>query len=359
MAGHSTNTQTQSVPIQPWRSGGEPPLASIRPMSAQLRTVAVLPTSQSPSAVMVPPQQQVHTTGSSTIEALSSSPTSSHTDYVPATSSASPAMLGPRQVAVPPTQSSQDTEDEENNMQVQTAPQTQAVALVLPRVEPPSSGPTQEQGTSSSSSNTVTTTQAGLKRQRDADTDSCQSDEQGKSQQQCKRTRIQQAGTVSDSGLEVEYQVPTSSQRDHDDDNVIVVESDDEGGPDEGEGADDDQDDPDTGKHYTANSMKYGFDEMNKIITRMLTVKEVEDEEEAGNEVEVIEDSSEVPNQSGRSMPEISEEENSGQAQSEAISSGTDDLFRHISGVATQFREILSVTIEAEEFLHKASKPEL
>lgn len=59
ITGHSTNTQTQSVPIPPWRSGGEPPLASIRPMSAQLRTVAVLPTSQSPSAVMVPPQQQV------------------------------------------------------------------------------------------------------------------------------------------------------------------------------------------------------------------------------------------------------------------------------------------------------------
>lgn len=55
-----------------------------------------------------------------------------------------------------------------------------------------------------------------------------------------------QTGTVSDSGLEVEYQVPTSSQRDHDDDNVIVVESDDEGGADEGEGADDEQDDPDT-----------------------------------------------------------------------------------------------------------------
>jgi hypothetical protein len=56
--GHSTNTQTQSVPIHPWRSG-ETPLASIRPMSQQLRTVTVLPTSQSPSAVMVPPQQQV------------------------------------------------------------------------------------------------------------------------------------------------------------------------------------------------------------------------------------------------------------------------------------------------------------
>ncbi|KAG5900656.1 hypothetical protein JTB14_005927 [Gonioctena quinquepunctata] len=315
MAGHSTNTQTQSVPIQPWRSGGEPPLASIRPMSAQLRTVAVLPTSQSPSAVMVPPQQQVHTTGSSTIESLSSSPTSSHTDYVPATSSASPAMLGPRQVAVPPTQSSQDTEDDENNVPVQTAPQTQAVALVLPRVEPPSSGPTQEQGTSSSSSNTVTTTQAGHKRQRDADTDSCQADEQSKTQQQSKRTRIQ-AGTVSDSGLDVEYQVPTSSQRDHDDDNVIVVESDDEGAADEGEGADDEQDDPDT--------EGYDMEGMEQDNYEDAECQEVEDEEEAGNEVEVIEDSSEVPNQSERSIQESPEGENSEQAQSEAISSGTD-----------------------------------
>lgn len=117
MAGHSTNTQTQSVSIQPWRSGGEPPLASIRPMSMQLRTVAVPPTSQSPSAAMVPPQQ-VHTTGSSNVEAMSSSPTSSHTDYAPATSSASSAQSGQRQTAVPPTQSSQDAEDEDASMQV-------------------------------------------------------------------------------------------------------------------------------------------------------------------------------------------------------------------------------------------------
>lgn len=59
---------------------------------------------------------------------------------------------------------------------------------------------------------------------------------------------MQQTGTVSsgDSVLEVEYQVPTSSQRDHDDDNVIVLESDEDGGADEGEGADDEPDDPDT-----------------------------------------------------------------------------------------------------------------
>ncbi|KAL3284423.1 hypothetical protein HHI36_018582 [Cryptolaemus montrouzieri] len=322
MAGHSTNTQTQSVPIQPWRNAGETPLASIRPMSAQLRTVAVPPTSQSPSAVMVPPQQQVHTTGSSNnIEALSSSPTSSHTDYVPATSSASSAMLGPRQVAVPPSQSSQDAEDEDNSVQVHTAPQQQAVALVLPRVEPPtgssssSSGPTQEQGTSSSS-NTVTTSQAGHKRQRDSDTEACQADDQGKASQQCKRTRLQQTGTVSDSGLEVEYQVPTSSQRDHDDDNVIVLESDEDGGADEGEGADDEPDDPDTEGYDIEGMEQDNYEEADCPE---------EEEEEAGNEVEVIDDSSEVPNQSERSAVEgNSAEESAEQPQSEAISSGTD-----------------------------------
>lgn len=60
-------------------------------------------------------------------------------------------------------------------------------------MEPPSSGSSQEQGTSSGgSSNTVTTTQAGLKRPREADTDSStQSEEAGKSQQPQKRSRVQ------------------------------------------------------------------------------------------------------------------------------------------------------------------------
>lgn len=108
MSGHSNQTQ-QSATVMPWR-GGETPFASIRPMS-QLRTVAVLPTSQNAgnssqsTAVLVPPQQQlVHTTGNSSIEVMSSSPTSSHTDYMPATSSASPAVAPIRQVVVPPTQ---------------------------------------------------------------------------------------------------------------------------------------------------------------------------------------------------------------------------------------------------------------
>lgn len=189
----------------------------------------------------------MHTTGSTSIEALSSSPTSSHTDYAPATSSANISLLGPRQIAVPPTQSTADTEDEDNTMQVQQQQPQQAVAHVLPRVEPPSSGFSQDQGTSSSSSNTVTTTQASLKRLRDSDADNSAGDEQGKTQQQPKRTRVQPMGTeasqsVSESGLEVEYQVPTSSQRDHEEE-VIVVESDEGEGPDEGDGVDDEADD--------------------------------------------------------------------------------------------------------------------
>jgi nucleoprotein TPR len=58
--------------------------------------------------VLVPPQQQlVHTTGSASgasAEVLSSSPTSSHTDYMPATSSAGSSVGPIRQVAVQPTQ---------------------------------------------------------------------------------------------------------------------------------------------------------------------------------------------------------------------------------------------------------------
>ncbi|KAL1517690.1 hypothetical protein ABEB36_001425 [Hypothenemus hampei] len=333
--GTSTNTQTQSVPIQPWRSVGEPPLASIRPMSQQLRTAAVLPTTQTPSAVMIPPQQQVHTTGSSSIEALSSSPTSSHTDYVPATSSAGSSMLGPRQVAVPPTQSS---EDDDGTMQVQLAPQQQTLAVVSPRVEPPSSGSaTQEQGTSSSSSsNTVTTTQAGLKRQRDADTDSCQPGENSPAKQQSKRTRLQQAG-ISESGLEVEYQVPTSSQRDQDDDNVIVVESDDDAGPDEGEG--DDQEEPDDTEAYDMEGLEQdNYEDAD--------CQDVEDEEEPGNEVEIIDDSSEVPNQSesqeGGDLGGLDQ-------QSEAISSGTDGTGRSVPTTPLQSSPQESIPNVADE----------
>jgi nucleoprotein TPR len=156
----------QSATVQPWRGGStsssETPLASIRPLPAQnSRTAAVMPTtnasiqasSQSTSAAtsvtaLVPPQQ-VHTTASSSQsgEVISSSPTSSHTDYMPATSSATVAVA-----AIPPMgnssaaeSSSQSQEIDQNvgsessiaivtgGQQIQQA----AVALVSPRMENP------------------------------------------------------------------------------------------------------------------------------------------------------------------------------------------------------------------------------
>lgn len=105
MAGPSN----QSATVTP-RRGGDTPLASIRPMSVQnSRTAAVLPTSQTTnvasihgsssstssgsSAVtaLVPPQQVHSASGGMTGEVMST--TSSHTDYMPATSSATSIVV--------------------------------------------------------------------------------------------------------------------------------------------------------------------------------------------------------------------------------------------------------------------------
>lgn len=218
---------------------------------------------------LVPPQQ-VHTTGT-TAEAMST--TSSH-DYMPATSSAALVVA-----AVPPMGSAGSSEIENaqeaesvvedssssSSSNNQGIVQQQAVALVSPRqheiapqnitqpqaqqmsdqfqASTSASSSTSTSGQSiasthnqaSSTSNTVTTTQAGHKRPREADTDSTEdftSDTSTSKKPQTKRTRVQIGSTsqgISESScLEVEYQVPTSSQRDQDDDNIIVVDSDEE-----------------------------------------------------------------------------------------------------------------------------------
>lgn len=161
----------QSATVQPWRgSSGETPLASIRPISLQnSRTAAVLPTTNTsnlqgstsgsststsstnpgPSCAsvtaLVPPQQQVHTTASQPGEAISSSPTSSHTDYMPATSSAAVVVaaitpMGSSQNAAESSSQGQELEQApatESSIQVVTGgqPIAQTVALVSPRVE--------------------------------------------------------------------------------------------------------------------------------------------------------------------------------------------------------------------------------
>uniref|UniRef100_A0A2M4B7Z9 Nucleoprotein TPR n=1 Tax=Anopheles marajoara TaxID=58244 RepID=A0A2M4B7Z9_9DIPT len=105
-----------------------------------------------------------------------------------------------------------------------------------------------------SSSSTVTTTQAGPKRPRDVEGDSSTdtvSQQTGSKQTPAKkRLRLTQPATgeafqgVSGSGMEVEYQVPTSSQRDQEDE-VIAVDTEEEEDEEEDDDVNDVEDDED------------------------------------------------------------------------------------------------------------------
>lgn len=375
MAGPSTQ---QSASVTP-RRGGDTPLASIRPMSVQnSRTAAVLPTSQTSglssvhgssssssssssasctaSVTALVPPQQVHTTGM-TAEAMST--TSSHTDYMPATSSAtsSAALVV---AAVPPmgsgsvenAQEAESIEDSSSSSSNQVV-QQQAVALVSPRQLPAISpgmpgdgcssglamaaarGPSVAMSThnqASSTSNTVTTTQAGHKRPRDVETDSTEeSDTSTSKKSQTKRTRTQIGSSTSQgisesSCLEVEYQVPTSSQRDQDDDNIIVVDSeDDDDMPDDGPVEPDDapfEDDADNAETFDLDenygqAQEMGYEGGNDIYSENLPTDT--------NEVEV-DDVSEVPNQSENPSNTVASDVGTSQVvgQSSSSSSGND-----------------------------------
>ncbi|XP_037955452.1 nucleoprotein TPR-like [Teleopsis dalmanni] len=286
----SGSTVQQSATVTPWR-GSETPLASIRPISVQnSRTAAILPNSQQIAAsgstsssttgsasntALVPPQQQVHTTASTSAESMSSSPTSSHTDYMPSTSSASVAVATiPPMGAINTAESSQEAESVQLSQQNDSQPQvsggqSQVVALVSPRVEgsiqnSPSPNPQIHQdsnnqqpstsGTTSStshiavssqnrhtpSSSNVTTTHAGSsgahKRPRDLDGDASTCTEQSNADKPKQPKRLRTPMHESEANLlDVEYQVPTSSQRDQEDE-IVVVDSEDDGmgEPDDG-----------------------------------------------------------------------------------------------------------------------------
>lgn len=350
MAGPSPQ---QSASVTP-RRGGDTPLASIRPMSVQnSRTAAVLPTSQttnvasihgssssSPTGTtlaLVPPQQQVHTTGATAGEVMSTT-SSAHCDYMPATSSAASVAVA----AVPPmanfdahnsdrqsqeAESVEDSSSSTSTAAIQHSHQDhQAVAMVSPRqhenapqniVAPQqavdlaqaastSASSSTSAGSQSvtmsthnratSTSNTVTTSQAGHKRPRDIETDSTEdiSSDAGQKKPQTKRTRVligssTSQGVSESSCLDVDYQVTTSSQRDQDDENILIVDSDDDDEmPDDGPVEPDDTQFEDNG----------GFEEAQP--------QEVADAIISNNEVDV-DDSSEIPNQSenlgGQSLP--------------------------------------------------------
>ncbi|XP_072763769.1 nucleoprotein TPR isoform X2 [Anoplolepis gracilipes] len=343
ISGVSATTEPPTANIKPMSARAETPLASIRPMSVvQSRTAAVLPTTASAPVMVAPHQMQqqqqqqqqqvVHTTETS-------SPTSSLTDFQPASTSSSSQSAQTsslRQLVVQPqlSESAESTQREDpesaetlnmqpQQQQCQQQQQQQTVALVSPRVEQQQQQQQvaisdQQQTVASSSTQSVSTSQAsGLKRPRTLDSTASGSGiteemDHGRQEQvqspKTKRSRQDISATASASVSEVEYQVPTSSQRDQDEEVeegcVVVVDC------DEGEGG---------GNHQAQEEEEFENEAYEEIEEEEEMPYEVEVEvERDNNEVEIImeEDSTsvEVPRQGQASIP-------SNQQQSEAISS--------------------------------------
>ncbi|XP_011168945.1 nucleoprotein TPR [Solenopsis invicta] len=341
VSGVSATTEPPTANIKPMSARAETPLASIRPMSVvvQSRTAAVLPTTAGAPVMVAPHQMQqqqvVHTTETS-------SPTSSLTDFQPAstsTSSQSAQTSSLRQLVVQPqlSESAESTQREDPEsaeplnlqpqqqqcqQQQQQQQQQQTVALVSPRVEQQQQQQItvsdQQQTVASSSTQSVSTSQAstGLKRARVLDSTASGSGiveglDHGRQEQsqspKTKRSRQDISATASASASEVEYQVPTSSQRDQDEEVeegcVVVVDC------DEGEGG---------GNHQAQEEEEFDNDTYEEIEEEEEMPYEVEVEvERDNNEVEIImeEDSSvEISRQGQAIIP-------TNQQQSEAISS--------------------------------------
>lgn len=239
VSGVSATTEPPTANIKPMSARAETPLASIRPMSVvQSRTAAVLPTTAGAPVMVAPHQMQqqqvVHTTETS-------SPTSSLTDFQPAstsTSSQSAQTSSLRQLVVQPqlSESAESTQREDpesaetlslqpqqQQCQQQQQQQQQTVALVSPRVEQQQQQQQitvsdQQQTVASSSTQSVSTSQAstGLKRARGLDSTASGSGiveglDHGRQEQvqspKTKRSRQDISATASASASEVEYQV--------------------------------------------------------------------------------------------------------------------------------------------------------
>ncbi|XP_058789794.1 nucleoprotein TPR [Phymastichus coffea] len=234
------NTGTSEPPtanIKPMSARAETPLASIRPMSVvvQSRTAAVLPTTVGNpllSASQQSSQQLVHTTETS-------SPTSSHIDYQPVSTSRQHLI----QTQINESAESTLREEPEVDQQQQQACPQQAVALVSPRIEQQQqqSLPSDQQTVPSSSTQPVSTSHPsnGIKRPRTLDSTGSNLNEnmdlsrqEQLSSPKNKRSRQQELTSASGNTSDIEYQVPTSSQRDQDEeaeDHCIVVVDCDEG----------------------------------------------------------------------------------------------------------------------------------
>lgn len=242
VSGVSATTEPPTANIKPMSARTDTPLASIRPMSVvvQSRTAAVLPTTAGAPVMVAPHQMQqqqqqiVHTTETS-------SPTSSLTDFQPAsTSSSSQSAQTLRQLVVQPqlSESAESTQREDPEsaeplnvqpqqqqcQQQQQQQQQQTVALVSPRVEQQQQQQQQvvvsdqQQTVASSSTQSVSTSQASisLKRARVLDSTASGSGmiegvDHGRQEQaqspKTKRSRQDISATASASVSDVEYQV--------------------------------------------------------------------------------------------------------------------------------------------------------
>lgn len=210
---NSGSSDPPTANIKPMSARTETPLASIRPMSVvvQSRTAAVLPTTAGTPLVLSSQQssqQLVHTTETS-------SPTSSHIDYQPASTS--------RQHLIQPqiNESAESTLREETEVEQQQQQQAglqQTVALVSPRIEQQQqqSLPSDHQTVPSSSTQSVSTSHpsSGIKRPRTLDSTGSNPNEnvdhsrqEQLSSPKSKRCRQQELSSASGDTSDIEYQV--------------------------------------------------------------------------------------------------------------------------------------------------------
>lgn len=232
-------------------------------------------------------------------------------------SSQAVALVSPHIEGAPQNSSNVVAQSAQSSPQVQQVPPPQEQQNPAPSTSGTSSNAQQlalsSHHQASTSSNTVTTSQAaaGHKRPRDVEGDSSTDtvEQPGeKSAPVNKRTRMQGGETfqksqgVTESGLDVEYQVPTSSQRDQEDD-IIVVDSEEEGMADEGT-ADEGTAEADDGP-FEGYEGEEAYEQDEPGMADNYDEGEGPDIDEdnvqsANNEVDV-DDDNEVPNQSGTS----------------------------------------------------------
>ncbi|KAL1392866.1 hypothetical protein pipiens_012159 [Culex pipiens pipiens] len=210
----------------------------------------------------------------------------------------------------------------------------------------------------STSSNAVTTSQAaaGHKRPRDVEGDSSTDtvEQPGeKSAPVNKRTRMQGGETfqgVSESGLDVEYQVPTSSQRDQEDDIIVVdSEEDDDGMADDGT-ADEGTAEADDGP-FEGYEAEEAYEQDEPEIAGNYDEGEGPDIDEdnvqsANNEVDV-DDDNEVPNQSQSSSAQVAPDAESSSSTSVGQSSNAGPSTSTGSNPATEIATSQSQSVTA------------